>query len=331
MGNAGDTVEFGRNGLRIDDLGPLDAELLGRFAGLLALVPHGYAQHLELIAAVLLPHLADVGNLATAGTAPRSPEVDQHVFALAHVVGEADGRTVGIAVLDGEIDERHPLGRFLQRLVRGDALLHGSEVADVVAGQGQGCVELLGSFQIGAPPPEDIGAQRIVVGLDDRTGRLAQRFIDLLDQSVGLLLARLLAQRSIGHQSAVTLVEGTPDRIVLGVETAFFLGELRTRCRTCGQVDRIVAALHDHIDVVAVQSDTTQRIAGHGAAEAETALGDDHAVGHPSVVEIVEIDRLPVHRRIDFARDGVGLLRRTRSEDRRAGRKEQQFFHSVRF
>ena len=219
MGNPVDAVKVGRHALGVENLRPLDTEVGSGLERILALVPHGNAQHLELVAAVLLPHLADDGNLAAAGTAPRSPEIDQHVFALAHVVGKARGRRIGIAVLDGEVGERHSLGGLLQRIVLVDDGFHGSELTHTVARKGQRGVELLGRLQIGAPTQESIGAQRVVVGFDQRTGQVAERNGRLCHQRISLGLELRFRKQRVAFKGHEILVKRPADGIVLRVKT----------------------------------------------------------------------------------------------------------------
>ena len=62
--------------------------LCGGLGSVFGLVPHCYAQHVELITLVFLVSGLDVGNLPLAWAAPACPEIHQDILALSYVVGE---------------------------------------------------------------------------------------------------------------------------------------------------------------------------------------------------------------------------------------------------
>ena len=105
MRNRVDAVDLGRNALGIINDGPGQFQFSdGRFR-VRALVGDGNAHEFETVALVTLVNVLQVGHLLLAGTAPGGPEIDQDELALAHIVGEADGAAVRVAVLDGEVRE----------------------------------------------------------------------------------------------------------------------------------------------------------------------------------------------------------------------------------
>ena len=159
--DAFDAVQVGRDLLGVDDLVPGDAQFGGSLGGRGGLVPHGDAQHVEIFPGILVIHGPDVGDLCLAGTAPAGPEVDEHILALADIVGEPDGTfRLVVRILDnGEVDELLPgLGRLLGGEGAGD-LLHETVLPDLVA---QGREDLLLLFR---RKEEDAVFERLQAGL----------------------------------------------------------------------------------------------------------------------------------------------------------------------
>ncbi len=88
MGNTLDSIELGRNLLGIDNLIPLNPELLGSLDRCLRIIPDSYAEHIEFISMIFLIDLLEIRHFRLAGAAPRSPEIYEDILSLADIVGE---------------------------------------------------------------------------------------------------------------------------------------------------------------------------------------------------------------------------------------------------
>ena len=114
MRNTLDTIQVGRDLSGVHDLVPDDAQFFCSGLRVLQLVPDGDAEHVEPVTVIGLIHVLEIGHLGLAGAAPGGPEINQHVLALADVIGEPNsGRFRILRILyDGEIHEMRALGGF---------------------------------------------------------------------------------------------------------------------------------------------------------------------------------------------------------------------------
>lgn len=91
------------NLLSIDDLWIRDSVFLDGCFGVCRLVGDGDAKNLEAALFVFIVDRDDLRNFLDAGSTPRCPEVDEDVFPMTYIVGEA--RCLSI-VNDGEVCKR---------------------------------------------------------------------------------------------------------------------------------------------------------------------------------------------------------------------------------
>ena len=103
VGDTADIVDVGGYLLCIDDLRIGNAVILDGFQSVFGLVPCGDADDLQTTVLIFVVGFDDVGDLLTAGAAPRSPEVCKHILASAHVITKSGGLS---DVLYGEVHKR---------------------------------------------------------------------------------------------------------------------------------------------------------------------------------------------------------------------------------
>ena len=306
MRDAVDAVEVGHLARRAHNVVPVHAHLFDGFARLGHVVPHGHAQHVEVVAVKLVVDGLDVGHLAPARAAPACPEVDQRVFAPAHIVRERHRRAVERSVDDGEVLHGAARRCGLERLVFGRQPRYRAVVADVVARAGHGFFKFVGRLHFRRPVPHGPRAERIVVLPDYGPRNVGQAGQQRAVQVVadGLLFGK--AQR-------VELPDAVVGGLVLGVGPVHGLAHLahfgvhgRARRRPLLKVDHDVARLQDDVDAHPPYLNVADGIARYGPLEAEAAAAHHGAVDTRARVVVVEVDGGVVERRVgSLAADGV--------------------------
>ena len=256
-----------------------------------------HTHHLEALGVVLVVGLQHVGHLSTARTAPRGPEVDEHILALAHQLANLVHLAVGVGHL--QVGE---LLAYEGHLLAVGRLRHGSNV-------------LLCLLQVGMVGKHHLLLHQVIIGLhaivqeihmgeSQRNERLAL----LLEHPVGRGRLDFLHLSDFGHEGisiGLNLIPGQAFQFLcqhpalnlsFQVVSSQALVQRRALQRTVVQVDNHRRAIvEEHrLPLIALQHHGHAGILVGRAAERELAAGNRQAVNLLLRQLVYQIDFLTI-------------------------------------
>ena len=243
-----------------------------------ALRVEGDAHDVEALVVIFGVGGLHVGHLGTAGTAPRSPEVEQHILALADILGEL----VHLAVLVGhlEVGELTSYLLALGGLLLLEHALHRGVVQELVAGRGDELFLLVLVQAAGETRIVESAHQVVLILFEESFGSLAERALCILEhfhnlglasrrgvlvailrKQLLLFLARHLVAKLLHH----TVVVGEGCRAPAALH-----GEVLTIVGKCGGL--VLQGEHHHLrQLAALHHQLGYGGLGIGAAQGELA------------------------------------------------------------
>ena len=309
---------------------PNDTQLLDGSLRIFGFIPYGYTQHIETFGVILVVELLDVGNLAPAGTAPRSPEVDQHILALAHIVRERSLRAVGL--LDGEVGKHLTLGCLFGNLETLVHYLYQRVGLEGFAGQVDDRVETLGR----KIPVEEGPCTHGVVVVTVEVVR--EEFVYLGHDEGQLHLVPLGRSLFVGQTFCYDLLLFGYEDLVQRIDVVHKRGKLVVERSTRYLVG--FAQLYGNVTVLDDKSHAVKRgylqhthESGIGLAlELELVIGNHRAVEHIARSHIGQVNHVAVqgrvgHCSVDGIRRRIGVAGNNRCGSSSHQKEKISIFH----